>query len=231
MRGSLGQIKWLLPFLGVLCILVLAIPVYAAEQEVSMSASGLDPLGEPGIWCRLGQSLHINGTVLKIGYRVVRVGSPSGNIILSIYDAGTDEVLFSGVWGDASLLSTADTAGYQNVAVSPTLELNQDVRLCVEYYGGNATDYCLAGYYSGDKITGQSYVNYMCYGQWHEIGEYEEGSYYLLYTPASVPDTNGNGNGNSNVPSTKRHRQAAGNRTRRIHQVVKHQPRARPAGG
>lgn len=40
-----------------------------------------------------------------------------------------------------------------------------------------------------------------------------------------------NGNGNSNVPSTKRHRQAAGNRTRRIHQVVKHQPRARPAGG
>ena len=61
----------------------------------------------------------------------------------------------------------------------------------MEYYGGNATDYCVAAYYTGDKITGESYINYYHYGQWHDIGEAEEGSYCYTYICEVTPPTNG----------------------------------------
>lgn len=179
-----------------LALLLMPVAAHAAEQqEVSIPASGWDPLGKTGAWCKLGQRLTIHGTVIEIGYRVARVGYPTGNITFSIYDAETDEVLFSKVWGDASELPTANITSYPSVTVTPSLTLNQDVRLCVEYHGGNVINHCLAGYYTGDKITGQWYTNYMHYGAWHDIEESEEGSYYLKYIPANSP-----GNGDGSIP-------------------------------
>ncbi len=178
-------------------LLLIPVVAYAAEQqEVAIPASGLDPLGNTGAWCRLGQRLTIHGTVIEIGYRVARVGYPTGNITFSIYDAETDEVLFTKMWGDASKLPTVNITKYTTVTVMPALVLNQEVRLCVEYYGGNTINHCVAGYYTGDKIPGQWYTNYMHNGNWHDIGEAEEGSYYLKYIPA---DSQSSGDGGDNA--------------------------------
>lgn len=183
-----------------LALLLMPLVAYAAEQtEVNIPASSWDPLGNTGAWCRLGQRLTIHGTIIEIGYRVARVGYPTGNITFSIYDAETNELLFTRVWGDASELPTSNITSYPTVTVMPALTLNQEVRLCVEYYGGNAINHCLAGYYTGDRIAGQWYTNYMHYGAWHDIGEAEEGSYYLKYIPANNPNP---GNGDDNPIAT-----------------------------
>ena len=175
-------------------LLVPASVVYAAEQEVNMPASGWDYLGGPNVtipgfnpWCKLGQRLTIHGTVTRIGYRVCRVGTPTGNVTFSIYDAETDDVIFTKVWGDASELPTTNSSGYQYVEVNPPLVLNQEVRLCVEYCAGNSLNYCMAGYYSGDRITGEYYTNCLLNGNWHDIEEAEEGSYHYTYIPPDDP--------------------------------------------
>ena len=96
-------------------------------------------------------------------------------------------VLFSQVWGDATELPESGASGYCEVTLDPPITMNREVRICVEYYGGNATDYCRGAYYTGDKITGEFYTNYYHYGGWHDIGEAEEGSYYLSYIPVASP--------------------------------------------
>lgn len=165
--------------------LALTIPVYADTNRVEMPGSGLDPLGgkdSPSVWCRLGQRLTIPGRlVTEMGYQVCRVGNPTGNVTISMRDAETDEVIVSKVWGDASELPESWTGGYRKVALDTPLRINQEVRICVEYYGGNATDYCVAAYYTGDRITGEWYTNYYHYGVWHDIGEAEEGAYCYTY--------------------------------------------------
>jgi len=179
--------------------MVVVAPVSADTCRVQMSASGYDPMGGtnvtlPGVnpWTRLGQRLTIpDREILSIGYHVRRVGNATGNVTLTIRDSVTDEILFSAVWGDAGELPELGTSGYAEVEVTPPMRINQDVRICVEYCGGNSTDYCRGGYYSGDKLIGESYTNYR--NQWHDIGEAEEGSYCYTYVCESEPDPDGGG--------------------------------------
>lgn len=181
--------------LGVVLLCLIALPVAADTCRIQMPASGYDPLGCENVtnsWVRLGQRLVIpDRTILSIGYHVRRVGLPTGNVSLSLYDAATDEVIFSRVWGDASDLPESGSSGYCEVELDPPIRINREVRLCVEYWGGNATDYCQGAYYTGDKITGESYINYYHYGQWHDIGEAEEGSYCYTYTCEVTPVPDG----------------------------------------
>ena len=150
--------------------------------RVQMPASGHDYLGAKGVWTRLGQRLTIpDRKVSSIGYHVRRVGNPTGDIVISLRNAETDLPIFSAVWGDASDLPEGGAQGYCEVEVSPAIRVDSDVRICVEYHGGNGTDYCLGGYSSGDKVTGEWYTNYLHYGQWHDIGESEEGAYCYEY--------------------------------------------------
>ncbi len=173
----------------ILCWLVPMPALADGTTEVLMSASNADPLGitpeAATVWSRLGQRLAIpNRTVTAIGYKVWRVGNPTGDIVFSIREAETDENIISVVWGDASELPTLGQGGARNVTLENPVTVNGDVRICVEYYGGNETDYCKAGYFAGDKKTGEWYTNYCQYatsGQWHDIGEAEEGSYYYAY--------------------------------------------------
>lgn len=174
-------------------------PVYADTCRIQMSASGYDPMGGEDVhpvekasnttlnaWTRLGQRLMITDReITGIGYKVFKIGNPAGNVTISMYDVATDEVIVSKVWGDASELPEPGSSGYCEVTLSTPMRINREVRLCVEYYGGNSTDYCVAAYYTGDKITGESYTNYR--NQWHDIGEAEEGSYCYAYICEVTP--------------------------------------------
>lgn len=180
-----------------LCLVpVLSASADAPERELAMPASGWDPLSQvkvdgSGVWSRLGQRLTTGDwTITTIGYRICREGNPTGNIVLSLYDSVTGELIAARTWGDAGDLPEANvgTSEYQKVTFDPPIRLvNRDIRLVVEYWGGNGTDYVRAGYFSGDRRSGEWYTNYFHYGQWHDIGEAEEGAYYLAYIDHTEP--------------------------------------------
>jgi len=181
------MIKFCARILVVSLILLVTVvaPVFASTSTIQMPSSGWDPLGRNvSSWCRLGQRLVIpDRTITLIGYAVWRVGNPTGDVTFSIYntDPSQFELIASVLWGDASELPPVGQGGYQVAELAMPQRLNQEVIICVEYYGGNATDYCAGGYYTGDKIAGETYVNYYHYGQWHDVGEAEEGSYCYTY--------------------------------------------------
>lgn len=171
-----------------------------AASTVQIPASGWDYLGgedSPATWSRLGQRLVLaDAEVLAIGYRVSKVGFPIGNVTLSIRDSKTDDVLWSQVWSNAGNLPDANNNTYIKLDIMPSLKVDGDVRICVEYYGGNATDYVQAGYYAGNKTSGQWYTNYVNYATdasgWHDIGEAEEAAYYMSYISGDTEPENGN---------------------------------------
>lgn len=184
----------------VVLLAVVAIPVMAATT-IQIPASGWDYLGggdSPATWSRLGQRVVIeDGEIYCLGYRLCKVGNPTGNVTLSVRDSTTDAVLWSQVWGDASELPDANNNTYSRVFCDADylVKVDGDIRICAEYYGGNETDYVQAGYYSGDKITGQWYTNYTNYSTdasgWHDIGEAEEAAYYMSYTAKNIEPENG----------------------------------------
>jgi len=171
----------------VLVCLIMVVPVTADSHKVSMPYTDYDPLSGDGLaknsWCRLGQVVNITGRyVASIGYNVWKIGEPTGNITLSVRNiTETDGVIFSKVWGDASNLAAWGTGvNPVEVMLDEPMCINATVRICVEYYDGDMDNYCGAGYYAGDRVTGEWYTNYR-YGQWHDIGEAEEGAYFYTW--------------------------------------------------
>ena len=185
-------------------LVVVTIPVVAATT-IQIPASGWDYLGgedSPAVWSRLGQRLVINdGEIFAIGYRLCKVGEPTGNVTLSVRDSETNDVLWSEVWGDAEDLPGANNNTYIKLDITPSLKADGDIRICVEYWGGNETDYVQGGYYSGDKIAGQWYTNYTNYSTdadgWHDIGEAEDAAYYMSYVSEDTEPENGGGESTS----------------------------------
>jgi hypothetical protein len=179
--------------------LSLAIPAQAATNRFEMPGSGWDPLGGPNstaVWSRLGQRLTLNNTeIIGIGFRICKVGNATGDIIMSIRDSVSNKVLASAVWGDASELPVQGTNGYREVTFDTLVQVSGDVRFCVEYYGGTSTSHCEVAYYSGDRIAGQWYTNYLNYytdaGGWHDIGEAEECCYCYTYVAEDGPAPDG----------------------------------------
>jgi hypothetical protein len=169
--------------LALLC-LAWTVAVSADTHQVEMPFSGEDTLGAKGVWCRLGQRLTMpDRYVTEIGYKVWRVGAPTGNVTLAIYNATTDEPIVEIVWGDASQLFTlsGNASKVTKIVLDKPIRIDGDVRLFVEFHGGDEQNYCIAGYWTGDKVTGGWYTNYYHYKQWHDIGEAEEGSYYYAW--------------------------------------------------
>lgn len=189
----------------VLLLLALPVAVAADSHKEYMTYTSYDPLSGDGLaensWCRLGQVVNIPGRyVTSIGYNVWRIGNATGDIILSVRNITEEEdenmVIFSKVWGDASNLKVWGTGSNPiEVMLDEPMCINATVRICVEYYDGDMENYCCAGYYAGDRVTGEWYTNYR-YSQWHDIGEAKEGSYFYTWVdpedletdePASVP--------------------------------------------
>lgn len=178
---------------------VVAVGAEGEEIEVTCGTSGLDPLSQEkamgsGPFCRLGQRLTIpNRLVTVIGYRVWKWGNPTGDVTLSIRDLATGKAIVSVIWGDASELPDPDAGGIQKIRLDEPVRVNGEVIICVEFYGGNITDYCLGGYRTGNYRDGETYMNYYHYGSWHDIGEAEEGGYFYAYIDEGVADPAQNG--------------------------------------
>jgi hypothetical protein len=170
---------------AIVLLLAWVTPVIASTHEVGTLNTGTDPLGKnASAWCRLGQRLTIPGRyVSEIGYCVWREGFPTGDIIFAIHNATSDEQIVRIVWGDAGDLGVwpQDSGKFTKVTLDEPVWINGEVKLFVEFNGGDPNNYCWAGYVSGDKFPGESYVNYFHYGQWHDIGEAEEAAYFYAW--------------------------------------------------
>lgn len=156
-----------------------------ADEERYQIVSGLDSMGGGKVWTRLGQRITIDGwTIVSLAFKLARVGSPTGDVTFAIRRIADDSVIASEVWGNASAIATDPTE--YSVTFATPVYVNEEVRICAEFYGGDADNYLKFGYYSGNHKPGEFYTNYMEYGYWHDIGEAEEAGYKLTYRETTV---------------------------------------------
>ena len=187
--------------LGIVVVVVLALfPITASADEpetICISSSAWETIAglhaRPTIArSRVGQRLTIpDRNIISIGYRVAREGNPVGDVILSIRDSATDEVIASKVWGNASQLLERGPASASPIVVefASPVRVNGDVRICVEFYDGDAENHVLGGYRIGNVRDGEVYTTYFNNGVWHDIGDSTEGAYCYTYLVGDSPPT------------------------------------------
>jgi hypothetical protein len=158
----------------VLLLVFVGTPTLAQD---AITPTSWDPLGI--VWSRLGQKLTLNGSVAKLAFALAKTGSPTGDVTFAIRTVSNDTVIASEVWGDAGQLTDTWFTWYEVTFDSPVF-INEEVRLSCEWSGGDADNYVMFGYRSGNVITGQYYTNYAKHS-WHDIEESEEGCYNYTY--------------------------------------------------
>lgn len=156
-----------------LCSLIPIIPhvkadEYIEEQTIQTASSSTWGGG------RDGQHLIINyRNVSKLSFFISKVGSPTGNIIFTIRKVSDDSILLSKVWGDASTLS--DTLTWRVAIFDSPLIIQEDVRIALEFDGGDADNYILSGR-AGNVKGGEIYTYYDA-GEWTDY----EGDFCYKY--------------------------------------------------
>ncbi|MBA7654306.1 hypothetical protein ES703_62183 [subsurface metagenome] len=89
-----------------------------------------------GSYVRAGQRLTISDrTVSKLAFYLYKKGSPTGNVTFTIRKVSDDSLINSKVWGDAADIPGSVTLE-EVTFVTPEL-VNEEVRICVEFSGGN----------------------------------------------------------------------------------------------
>lgn len=132
---------------------------------------------------RFGQRLTIsNRTVSKLGFWIWKSGGPTGDVTFVIRKVSDDSIILSKKWGDASSLTGSYT--YEEVEFdSPTL-INEEVRILVEFYGGNSDDK-IASIYSNTDVKASEYESQYI-SSWTDHATYDA-RYIYTYTIIAAP--------------------------------------------
>jgi hypothetical protein len=90
---------------------------------------------------RGGQRLTVsNRTITGLGFWLRKEGgSPTGNITFSIRKVSDDSVIVSKIWGNASAVPGDYT--YEEVTFDSPVAINEEVRLCCEFSGGDESNW------------------------------------------------------------------------------------------
>lgn len=103
-------------------------------------------------WVRQSQKVTLNATINKIQFFLKKYGTPTGSISACIRKVSDDSIIATSTTSlDASSLTT--TYAWYDFAFDD-VAVNEEVRLTVEFSGGNITNYVLVGYQSTDVISG-----------------------------------------------------------------------------
>jgi len=131
-----------------------------------------------GYTIRMGQRLTIsNRTVTKLAFLILKVGSPSGDITFEIRKVSDNSVIVSKVWGDAGSLQTSNTWEEATFDTPPTI--NEEVRVCFHYGGGDASKHVVYRYSLLDKKAAE-YITRMISDSWTDSTAYD-GTYRYTY--------------------------------------------------
>lgn len=91
---------------------------------------------------RHGQKLTItNRTITKLSFKLSKAGSPTGDITFTIRGTDDDNVVsgLTKVWADAATLD--GTLTWHEVEFTTPANVNEEVRICCEFSGGNAGNF------------------------------------------------------------------------------------------
>jgi len=131
-----------------------------------------------GFTTRAGQRLFIRGqTVQKLSFPLKKKGTPTGDVTFTVRKID-DTVILSKVACDAAELTT-ELIWYE--AIFDTAEfIDEEVRVLVEYGGGNILNFVSVGYYSGGIIADEKLSLYTA--GWADIAG-DDITYSYTYEP------------------------------------------------
>ena len=127
--------------------------------------------------------------ILTLQAYLKKVGSPTGNVTFAIRRVSDDSLIDSKVWGDAADLGT--TGAWKSITFTVPQLINEEVRVFVEYSGGDSNNKIGAGYATSnvkanEKLTvgdEDEWADYAAYDFSYQItyGSYSENP-YIAYT-------------------------------------------------
>jgi len=128
---------------------------------------------------RAGQRLTIpNRKVTKLAFLIRRGGSPTGNITYEIRRVSDDSLIVSKVWGDAGALPTINTWVEVTFDTPPTI--NEEVRICFYYPGGNASN-CIFFRYQNTNVKAGEYLTLWLSPSWIAYSTLDDAYRYKYY--------------------------------------------------
>ncbi|MBA7633839.1 hypothetical protein ES703_41410 [subsurface metagenome] len=130
---------------------------------------------------RVGQILTIpNRKVTKLGFWLYRLGSPTGDVTFEIRRQSDDSLISSQFWGDAATLPEEIT--YEEVEFPDPQIINERVRICIHYYGGNTENY-VATRFQGANVKDAEQLTHMPNLTWFNVSFWDCAYRYKYYLP------------------------------------------------
>ncbi|RLI92979.1 MAG: hypothetical protein DRO92_04755, partial [Candidatus Altiarchaeales archaeon] len=138
-----------------------------------------------GGYKRIAQRKFIDGLVInKLYFMLKKVGSPVGDINFVIRKVSDDSIIQKEVWGNASDLNT--DASWEYVSFSNPVWIDEEVRLSVEFNGGDSSNYVKVAI-DGNRLSNEQESTY--YNSWNDNADYDV-LYKIDYSyPASFCST------------------------------------------
>ena len=124
--------------------------------------------------------------VKKLTFQLYKANSPTGNVTFIIRKVSDDTIIVSKIWGDASALPTEATD--EEVSFDSFPIINEEVRLCVEFSGGDASNpvYCR---FQGTDVKADEYRSHYT-TVWNDVTEAD--MYYkieyILHAAGTIDD-------------------------------------------
>jgi len=124
------------------------------EEQTASNAGGLVYADYP----RTGQRLTIsNRRVTKLSFWFGKQGSPTGDVAFTIRKVSDDSVIQSEVWGDAGDIPGTD---WHEVVFSSPQTINEEVRILLEFTGGDSTNGVNMYFQSSDVKASEVWTRY-----------------------------------------------------------------------
>lgn len=129
-----------------------------------------------GGYVRAGQRLTIaNRTITKLSFPLSKVSSPTGDVTFTIRKIA-DNILASKVWGNAADLTTSIV--WYEVTFNTPVTINEEVRILVEFSGGDNGNYVRYSFQSTD-VKADETITY--YGSSYVDNSDYDGAYIYTY--------------------------------------------------
>lgn len=156
-----------------------SLEIILEEQTEEQTANNGQQSLYTDIGRRISQRLTIpNRTVTKLAFLIKKIGAPTGDITYEIRKVSDDSLIVSKVLGDASALQTTPT--WEEVTFDTPQLVNEEVRICIYYIGGDASNNvsCRAQW---SDVKADEYLSYMPNTTWTDYTSYDFTYRYKYY--------------------------------------------------
>ena len=141
------------------------LPIYEYDVEEQLQNGELQTI-YAGDWEKVAQKLTIpNRSICKLGFWLLKIGSPTGAVIFDIRRVSDDSIISSKEWGDAADLPTDLT--YEEVEFDDPQTINEEVRIAVGFAYGNMTN-CPEVAFSQYEVKANENMSRYLNGNWYE---------------------------------------------------------------